>query len=276
MSVAKDVIRIAKAEEGYREGRSNGHWNNKEKYAHEVPGLGWVSDDEEPWCAVFTSWVALKAGAAALYPRTASCSEGVAWFQRRGRFSEYPIIGGQAFYGPQGSVHTGIVYAYNADTIFTIEGNTNTNGSAEGDGVYLRQRPRKSAWIYGYGIPDFPEGVVVADPAWKGRAGVVYFGQEASEADIPSGGSTGTGARYAEFPGPAWFKGEPRSALITAMGKRLVSEGCSAYEDGPGPQWTAADQRSYAKWQRHLGYAGSDADGWPGRASWDALKVPAV
>ncbi|MFI1099803.1 peptidoglycan-binding protein [Streptomyces melanogenes] len=275
MSVAQTIINIAKAEKGYREGRSNSHWNNKEKYAGEVPGLAWVSDDEEPWCAVFTSWAALKAGASSLYPRTASCAEGVDWFERRGRFTEYPVIGGQVFYGPGGGTHTGIVYAYDADTIYTIEGNTNTNGSAEGDGVYLKSRPRKSSYVYGYGIPAFPEGVVLADPAWKGRAGVVYFGQEASESDIPNGGSTRP-QTYAPFPGDAWFKSEPNSALITAMGRRLVAEGCSAYSEGPGPQWTDADRESYAKWQRKRGFSGADADGWPGRTTWDALRVPAV
>jgi hypothetical protein len=72
------------------------------------------------------------------------------------------------------------------------------------------------------------------------------------------------------------FHSAPRSALITAMGKRLAAEGCSAYSDGPGPQWTDADRRSYALWQRKCGFSGSDADGWPGRATWDALRVPAA
>lgn len=80
--------------------------------------------------------------------------------------------------------------------------------------------------------------------------------------------------KYVPYPGAEWFKNEPRSPIITAMGKRLVAEGCGAYEDGPGPQWTDADRASYAKWQRKLGYTGSDANGWPGRASWDRLKVP--
>lgn len=58
------------------------------------------------------------------------------------------------------------------------------------------------------------------------------------------------------------------------MGRRLVSEGCSAYATGPSPRWSEADRRSYAKWQRKLGFSGSDADGWPGATSWNALKVP--
>ncbi|MFI2430260.1 peptidoglycan-binding protein [Streptomyces sp. NPDC018693] len=81
-------------------------------------------------------------------------------------------------------------------------------------------------------------------------------------------------AKYQPYPGAAWFKKNPRSPIVTAMGKRLVAVGCSAYTKGPGPQWTDADRRSYAKWQRKLGYTGLDADGWPGARSWAALKVP--
>ncbi|MGW6848999.1 peptidoglycan-binding protein [Streptomyces virginiae] len=82
--------------------------------------------------------------------------------------------------------------------------------------------------------------------------------------------------QYAPFPGVGWFKANPRSPLITAMGRRLVAVGCSRYSQGPGPQWTESDRQSYAAWQRHLNYSGDDADGWPGPSSWAALKVPKV
>ncbi|MER6527681.1 peptidoglycan-binding protein [Streptomyces sp. NPDC001508] len=85
--------------------------------------------------------------------------------------------------------------------------------------------------------------------------------------------SPGTPA-YQPFPGAEWFKKNPRSPIVTAMGKRLVAKGCSAYSSGPGPQWTEADRASYARWQRKLGYTGSSADGWPGAKSWAALQVP--
>ncbi|MFI8830554.1 peptidoglycan-binding protein [Streptomyces afghaniensis] len=78
----------------------------------------------------------------------------------------------------------------------------------------------------------------------------------------------------APFPGAAWFKRSPRSPLVTAMGKRLVAEGYRGYASGPGPKWTEADRQAYAWWQRKLGYSGTDADGWPGKSSWDKLKVP--
>ncbi|MCT4355844.1 peptidoglycan-binding protein [Streptomyces sp. Je 1-79] len=80
--------------------------------------------------------------------------------------------------------------------------------------------------------------------------------------------------RYQPFPGTAFFRNNPSSPIVTAMGRRLVAEGCSAYAVGPSPRWGEADRRSYAKWQRKLGFSGSDADGWPGVMSWNALKVP--
>ncbi len=82
--------------------------------------------------------------------------------------------------------------------------------------------------------------------------------------------------RYEPFPGAAFFKAGRNSAVITAMGKRLVAEGCGRYAVGPGPSWSEADRKSYAAWQRKLGYTGADADGIPGKSSWDRLKVPNV
>lgn len=79
---------------------------------------------------------------------------------------------------------------------------------------------------------------------------------------------------YEPFPGAAFFVQGRRSELITAVGKRLVAEGCGRYSTGPGPVWTGADVLSYAAWQRELGYVGTDADGIPGRVSWDKLRVP--
>ncbi|MGV9312294.1 peptidoglycan-binding protein [Streptomyces sp. NPDC003691] len=82
------------------------------------------------------------------------------------------------------------------------------------------------------------------------------------------------GPRHHPFPGTAFFKAAPSSPVITAMGRRLVAEGCGEYAVGPGPRWSEADRRSYARWQRKLGFRGADADGWPGPASWNSLKVP--
>jgi len=79
---------------------------------------------------------------------------------------------------------------------------------------------------------------------------------------------------YEPFPGAAFFSPGRRSPVITAMGRRLVAEGCSAYADGPGPHWTNADRESYRRWQRKQGFTGTAADGIPGQKTWDALRVP--
>ncbi|MEV4789856.1 peptidoglycan-binding protein [Streptomyces tuirus] len=79
---------------------------------------------------------------------------------------------------------------------------------------------------------------------------------------------------YEPFPGAGFFHAGQRSPIITAMGRRLVAEGCSRYEEGPSPDWSEADRRSYALWQQKLGFSGKDADGIPGKVTWDRLKVP--
>ncbi len=85
-----------------------------------------------------------------------------------------------------------------------------------------------------------------------------------------------TKPKHEPFPGAAFFKAGRNSAIVTAMGKRLVAEGCGRYAVGPGPRWSEADRKSYAAWQRKCGYSGAAADGIPGKTSWDRLKVPNV
>lgn len=81
---------------------------------------------------------------------------------------------------------------------------------------------------------------------------------------------------YQKFPGAAFFHAGRYSPVITAMGRRLVAEGCGRYNAGPGPNWTNADRASYKAWQQKLGYKGDDADGIPGEESWAKLRVPKV
>ena len=79
------------------------------------------------------------------------------------------------------------------------------------------------------------------------------------------------------FPGKDFFQPSVSSPIIEVMGWRLIEEGCSAYpDDEPDFEWSEEDRKSYAKWQRKLGFGGSDADGMPGRQSWERLHVPAL
>jgi LysM repeat protein len=91
---------------------------------------------------------------------------------------------------------------------------------------------------------------------------------------VPGKTATPAAQPLEPFPGAAFFHGGRYSSVITAMGRRLVAEGCGRYSNGPGPNWTNSDRNSYAAWQRKLGYTGSAADGVPGAASWAKLRVP--
>lgn len=146
--------------------------------------------------------------------------------------------------------HVGIVTGTGRDSegypcVFTIEGNI---------GNVCARKVRYSNWIAGYGRPE-------------------YTGASTAPASKPPA-SKSVASKYVPYPGESWFKNEPNSPIVTAMGKRLVAEGCGDYNDGPGPQWTDSDRRSYALWQRKCGFSGADANGWPGKSSWDRLKVP--
>jgi hypothetical protein len=151
-----------RAEKGYKEGRNN--WT---KFPPAVPGLEWAQN--QPWCHTFVSWAADELAERGALPITAGCFVGVDWFKDRGRWTDYPVLGGLFYMGPGGGTHVGVVYAYDETYIYTIEGNTNTDGSANGDGVYERRRPRRGAGSpYGYGVPYFSEKTVSADPEWGG------------------------------------------------------------------------------------------------------------
>ncbi|MFJ6905616.1 peptidoglycan-binding protein [Streptomyces griseoluteus] len=83
--------------------------------------------------------------------------------------------------------------------------------------------------------------------------------------------------KYEPFPGANLFKVGRRSPIIAAMHKRLVAEGCNRYQSTTNIDvWGTGDERSYAAWQRKLGYSGPAADGIPGPTSWAKLHVPNV
>lgn len=168
MFTTRAVNRIAKSQIGYHEGYSNGHWNNDQKYSKTLPGFAW--SDDQPWCATFVQWCLYHTGVTVpTGARSASCATSVKAYKTAGRFTEYPVIGGQIFFGQNGGTHTGLVYDYDDVYVYTVEGNTNTSGSPEGDGVYERKHLRKSTYVYGYGIPYYHGKAETPDPKWLGK-----------------------------------------------------------------------------------------------------------
>ncbi|MDX3214578.1 CHAP domain-containing protein [Streptomyces sp. ME02-6991-2B] len=263
-NIPASLASVARGEVGYHEGKTNGHWNNDQKYSDAVPGLAW--SDGQPWCATFVAWVAMKAGAAALFPRTASCLAGVAWFRARGRWSEYPAVGAQVFYGAgNGGTHTGLVVAFDADTITTVEGNTNSNGSAEGDGVYVKTRRRRDAYVYGYGVPAF-DGLVSADPRWGGR--------KSGSVSTASKPSKGAPAAYTPPKFPAGLAPNRSKPSAVALQRALKAAGYmpKSVKESPnyGPQTQAAVVRFHNEHPQYRA-TGVTRDPAIGPKGWAAL-----
>ena len=152
--------------------------------------------------------------------------------------------------------------------------------------------PELQAWVHSWGVPNtWPMGRPTdyasrrSESTWEDKGGWYGHSQvpENSHQDPGSWpafvGTTptkpSTPAKYEPFPGASFFRDGRRSPIIAAMHKRLVEEGCNRYQSTRNANvWGSGDVRSYAAWQRKLGYTGSGADGLPGPTSWAKLKVP--
>ncbi|MFI5808966.1 peptidoglycan-binding protein [Streptomyces sp. NPDC051561] len=146
------------------------------------------------------------------------------------------------------------------------------------------------AYVRSWGVPDvWPMGRPTDfvgrrnDATWRSAAG--WFGhshvpendhQDPGTWPAFTGSPTTPAPKFEPFPGVSFFKIGRRSPVITAMGRRLVAEGCGKYREGPGPAWTDVDRQSYAAWQRRCNYTGAAADGIPGPTTWALLRVPRV
>lgn len=113
-----------------------------------------------------------------------------------------------------------------------------------------------------------------------GDPGNIDIGYLISKAKELSGNGSTTPpptTSYEPYPGAAFFVEGRKSPIVKACRNRLIAEGCNRYQSTSDQDvWGSGDEASYAAWQRKLGYSGDDADGTPGKTSWDKLKVPNV
>lgn len=266
-------VNLLRSQAGYHEGRDkNGNWNNIQRFSPETPGLEWSQG--MAWCAVFTAWGATKLNARDSWPITASCATAVAWWQKAKRWTDYPVLGAPFYLGTRGQDHVGVVYAYDENSIFTVEGNTNASGSPQGDGVYLRVRPRRGPGSpYGYGIPEFAERTVSADPA---LGGTVRASVPAPEPDRPRVSLAHIIAAAKRDPGGRQGA-TTYPAEVNIVEVALAAEGLllDAYaHDGSFGTLTVS---GFGKWQRRyserhgLRWTADDCNGIPGKTSLTAL-----
>lgn len=145
-ATATQFVAKAASQIGYREGYDPIRgWNNDNKY-----GI-WYGWNGVAWCAQFVSWCANEVGAlGTIVPKYQSTFSGLTWFRNRDQTGYWPPRPGDIFmmceYNPGAwndvgngwaTIHTGIVEKYLGDgRVQTIEGNTNTTGSSQGNGVY--------------------------------------------------------------------------------------------------------------------------------------------
>lgn len=175
------VLAVAEDEVGYLEKASNANlydktanagYGNYTKYGKDL--YEWTKGEagdtygvSYQWCDQFVDWCFVKAygyesakkllgGWSAYTPTSAS------YYKKMGRWSNTPAVGAQIFFHNSERIcHTGLVYNYDANYVYTIEGNTSAGSSVvpNGGGVYRKSYSRSNSRISGYGIPDYGETV---------------------------------------------------------------------------------------------------------------------
>lgn len=178
---AEQLIKIAEAEVGYLEKKTNSQlddktanagYNNWTKYARDLHKAGYYNGNKNgyAWCDCFVDWLFLQlcdgdaTKAEWMICQTgdygAGCGYSMRYYKSAGRFYTSPKPGDQIFFGTSSSVaHTGIVYKVDSSTVYTIEGNTSGTAGvvANGGGVFKKSYSRSYSRIVGYGRPRYDE-----------------------------------------------------------------------------------------------------------------------
>lgn len=258
-------VNLLRSKTGYHEGRNaNGSWNNIQMFSPAVAGLEWSQG--QPWCHTFVSWGADELGERSVIPITASCQAGVDWWKARDRFTEYPVLGAPFYMGSHGQDHVGVVTGFDANSIWTVEGNTSSGGSFQGDGVYQRVRPRRGAGSpYGYGVPSFSEGLICAG----GNGGVerAFVPTEEKPADTrPAVYTSHIEAARKRDPGLPQG-GTTYPAEVNVVEAALAREGVLDKRYAYDGSFGSLTVKAYDAFRRKVGYTGTAATGSIGKES---------
>lgn len=194
----------------------------------------WYGLQGQPWCAMEVSWASRVAGCAKIIPKFAYTPTGAQWFKDRKRWGSKPRVGAIAFYDTAGLgriSHVGVVDRVFPDGSWTSI-EGNTNAAGSREGKVVRRQTRKTTGPRGgFGYPAYEVGPKVIE----------------LKQDTP--------VDLSNVVKLAKTKGIYNGRVASALKK----EGFPATKAG------------YAKWQRELGYSGSDADGIAGEKSLTAL-----
>lgn len=166
MANMEDMIRVALAEEGYLEKRTNDMLesktanagsNNYTKFGRDMGCNG------QPWCDAFVDWCFKKAyGAAEAKALLGGWSNytptSAQYFKNMHQWFTTPQRGDVIFFkNSQRICHTGIVLEVKNGRVYTIEGNTSGGSTLEANGgcVAKKNYPLGYNRIAGYGRPKY-------------------------------------------------------------------------------------------------------------------------
>ncbi len=167
-ALATDLVKVAKAEVGYLEKRSNAQLESKTANAGSANFTkygNWLGANGDYWCASFVSWCFCQAfgrerGKELLGTYSASCETIRQGFKAAKRYDSTPTVGAVVFFSGSrhaGANHVGIVVDVDSNHVKTVEGNT-SGGSAvvdNGGGVAAKTYQRGYTRILGYGKPRY-------------------------------------------------------------------------------------------------------------------------
>lgn len=157
------VVRNARDEIGTREIGSSNRGKQVDEYqrADLLPGLGY------PWCASFFGWDLLDVLGQTLcdrvWYRSASCDQILYWGRRQAIVSSTPSKGcaGLVMASKNDATHIFMVDEVDGNYVKTIEGNTNDNGSRNGNGVYALNRKISGRLLWLNWSKLIPEGATL-------------------------------------------------------------------------------------------------------------------
>ncbi|WP_442591915.1 CHAP domain-containing protein [Pedobacter sp. AW31-3R] len=134
----KELVKIASDELGVKEKTGHNDGERVEAYLKCVN-----LKRGQPWCAAYVSWIFAKAGFSK--PRS-GWSPDLFPSSRLARSALPGNVLGIYFASYQRIAHVGLITNVDGEWITSVEGNTNVNGSREGDGVYKKLRHLKTIY----------------------------------------------------------------------------------------------------------------------------------
>jgi len=150
----EDIVNVALSQKGYKKsgGTVYGAWYDS------IKGTNYVN---QAWCAMFVSWCANQAGIDQnVLTYRSYVPDMVSDFKSKGQWHDRnytPSRGDIIIVNSSG--HVGIVTGVSGRTVYTIEGNKTSLGSACGTDSYTIG----SSYITGYGVPNYSD----KSPSWE-------------------------------------------------------------------------------------------------------------